>query len=118
MQNRALRKVRELSADTRHAMEGILGRSLQEDEAVSITTYKLAPRAKAREEASRHLLERIDKQPSESREFRKSKSTRQLMKPRTTCDTILNENHSRYGNSRSYECERLRDRPGVYSKLF
>jgi hypothetical protein len=42
-------------------MEGILGRSLRDDEAVSITTYKLAPRGKAREEASRHLLERIDK---------------------------------------------------------
>jgi hypothetical protein len=61
MQNGALRKVAELSADMRHAMEGILGRSLQEDEAVSITTYKLAPQGKAREEASGHLLKRIDK---------------------------------------------------------
>jgi putative heme iron utilization protein len=42
-------------------MEGILGRSLQEDEVVSITTYKLAPRGRAREEASTRLLERIDK---------------------------------------------------------
>ena len=61
MQNGALRKVTELSVDTRHAMEGILGRSLQEDEVVSITTYKSAPRGRAREEASTRLLERIDK---------------------------------------------------------
>jgi hypothetical protein len=61
MQNGALRRVTELSADTRHAMEGILGRPLQEDEAVSINTYKLAPQGKAREEASAHLLKRIDK---------------------------------------------------------
>jgi hypothetical protein len=61
MQNGALCKVAELSADTRHVMESILGRSLQEDEVVTINTYKLAPRGRAREETSRHLLERIDK---------------------------------------------------------
>jgi hypothetical protein len=61
MQNGALRRVTELSADTRHAIEDILGRSLRDHEVVSITTYRLAPQGKAREEASRHLLERIDK---------------------------------------------------------
>ena len=61
MQSGALRKVAELSADTRHAMESILGRSLQEDEAVAINTYKLAPTGRVREEASGRLLERIDK---------------------------------------------------------
>lgn len=61
MQNGALRKVTELSVDSRHAMESILGRSLHEDEAVSINVYKPAPSGRAREEASRRLLERIDK---------------------------------------------------------
>ena len=61
MQNGALRKVKELPPDTRRAMESILGRSLQEDEAISISVYKPAPTGHAREEASRRLLERIDK---------------------------------------------------------
>lgn len=61
MQDGALRKVADLPADARHAMEGMLGRSLREDEAVSINVYKPAPRGIAREEISRRLLERIDK---------------------------------------------------------
>lgn len=61
MQNGALRKVKELPADTRHAMESILGRSLHEDEAISVNVYRPAPTGAAREEASRRLLERIDK---------------------------------------------------------
>lgn len=42
-------------------MESILGRSLREDEAISINVYKPAPTGSSREEASRRLLERIDK---------------------------------------------------------
>ena len=61
MKDGALRKVSELPPDTRHAMENIIGRSLREDEAISIHVYKPAPRGKAREDASRRLLERIDK---------------------------------------------------------
>lgn len=61
MQTGALRRVTELSADTRHAMESILGRSLQEDEVISINTYKPASRGSAREEISHRLLERVDK---------------------------------------------------------
>jgi hypothetical protein len=61
MQDGALRKVNELSPDTRQAMESILGRSLREDEAISISVYKPAPTGYVREEASRRLLERIDK---------------------------------------------------------
>ena len=61
MQNGALRKVSELSADMRHAMESVLGRSLCEDEAIAITVYRPAPTGEAREQASRRLLERIDK---------------------------------------------------------
>lgn len=61
MPNGALRRVAELSLDTRHAMEGILGRALQEDEVIAINAYKPAPSGEAREEASRRLLERIDK---------------------------------------------------------
>jgi hypothetical protein len=60
MQNGALRKVTELAAETRNAMESLLGRSLQEDEAVSINVYKPAPTGQAREEISRRLLKRID----------------------------------------------------------
>ena len=58
--NGALRKVVELSPDTRHAMETILGRSLREDEAISISVYKPAPTGRAREDASRRLLDRVD----------------------------------------------------------
>ena len=61
MQNGALRKVTELAVDTRHAMEDIIGRSLEEDEAISINVYKPAPTGLARDEASRRLLARIDK---------------------------------------------------------
>jgi hypothetical protein len=61
MQNGALRKVTELSSDTRHAMESLLGRSLREDEAITINVYKPAPTGAARQQASQRLLERIDK---------------------------------------------------------
>jgi hypothetical protein len=61
MQNGALRRVGELSADARHAMEGLLGRPLREDEAVAVNVYKPAPSGAARDEASRRLRERIDK---------------------------------------------------------
>ena len=61
MQDGALRKVTELAAETRHAVERILGRSLREDEAISVNVYKPAPTGALREELSRRLLERIDK---------------------------------------------------------
>jgi len=61
MQNGALRKVAELSPDTRHAMENLLGRPLRDDEAVSVNIYKPAPTGAARTEASQRLRERIDK---------------------------------------------------------
>jgi hypothetical protein len=61
MQDGALRKVTEVPVDTRHAMENIIGRSLGEDEAISINVYKPAPTGQARDEASRRLLARIDK---------------------------------------------------------
>ncbi len=67
MQNGALRKVGELPTDTRQAMERIIGRSLGEDEAISINVYKPAPSGEAREEASRRLLERIDKTAQKAR---------------------------------------------------
>jgi len=41
-------------------MESVLGRSLEEDEAISISVYKPAPTGKARGEAARRLLDRID----------------------------------------------------------
>jgi hypothetical protein len=61
MQNGALRKVAELPPDTRRAMESILGRSLREDEAISINVYKPAPTGQVREEVTQRLLERVDK---------------------------------------------------------
>ena len=61
MHDGALRKVAELPHDMRLAMESIIGRSLLEDEMIAINVYKPAPTGEAREEASRRLLERIDK---------------------------------------------------------
>jgi hypothetical protein len=61
LENAVLRKVTELPADARHAMEHILGRSLREDESISINVYRPSPTGQARQEASRRLLERIDK---------------------------------------------------------
>jgi hypothetical protein len=61
MRDGALRKVTELSADARHAMESMLGRPLREDEAVSVNVYEPAPRGAVRQEISRRLRERIDK---------------------------------------------------------
>jgi hypothetical protein len=67
MDNGALRKVTELPTDARHAMEHLLGRSLREDEAISINVYKPAPTGPAREDASGRLLERIDKTAQRAR---------------------------------------------------
>ena len=67
MENGALRKVTELPADARNAMEHLLGRSLREDEAISINVYKPTPTGEAREEAARRLLERIDQTAQRAR---------------------------------------------------
>lgn len=67
MENAVLRKVTELPADARQAMEHILGRSLREDEAISINVYKPVPGGQARVETSRRLLERIDKTAQRAR---------------------------------------------------
>ena len=61
MQNGALRKVTELSSDVRIAMEGLIGRSLREDEAIAINVYNPAPSGEMRRQISRQLLERVDK---------------------------------------------------------
>jgi len=61
MRNGTLRKVVELSPDARRAMEAILGRSLRDEEAVSVSVYKPAPTGTAREEIALRLRERIDK---------------------------------------------------------
>ena len=61
MHDGALLKIAELSADTRHAVENILNRRLQDDEAIAITVYKPAPTGAARDEATRRLRERIDR---------------------------------------------------------
>ena len=60
MQNGALCKVAELPAEARHAVESLLGRSLQEDEAISINVYQPAPTGQAKEAASQRLFQRID----------------------------------------------------------
>lgn len=61
MENGALCRVAELSADARHVMEAMLGRPLRDDEAIAVNVYKPAPTGAARDEASRRLRERIDK---------------------------------------------------------
>jgi hypothetical protein len=60
--NSALRKARDLSPDVRNALESLLGRSLREEETVSVQTYPTheAPMSKEREEAWKRLLARID----------------------------------------------------------
>ena len=67
MQNGALHRVTELTPDTRHAMEIIIGRSLREDEAIAVNVFKPAPTGQAREEASRRLMERIDRTAQKAR---------------------------------------------------
>jgi hypothetical protein len=67
MQNGAMRKVADLSPDTRHAMESIIGRSLREDETVAVNVFKPAPSGQAREAASRRLMERIDRTAQKAR---------------------------------------------------
>jgi hypothetical protein len=58
-----LHKAGELSPPIKEAIESLLGRALQEDESVSIRTFraKNAPAGPARDEAYRRLLGRIDK---------------------------------------------------------
>ena len=62
MSNSALRKARDLSPNVRNALESLLGRSLLEEETVSVQTYPTheAPAGKEREEAWKRLLARID----------------------------------------------------------
>jgi hypothetical protein len=63
MSNSALRKARDLSPHVRDALESLLGRSLQEEETVSVQTFPTheAPTGRAREDAWSRLMERIDK---------------------------------------------------------
>ena len=97
MANGALHKVTELTSDTRHAMESVIGRSLREDEVITVNVFKPSPTGQARKEASRRLLDRID------RTAQKEKSTLRLMKRWIMFDIILNESHPRYRDSRSDE---------------
>jgi hypothetical protein len=59
--NDALCKVAELTAEAKQTIEVLLGRSLQENEAIRIHVYQPTPTREAREEASRRLLKRIDR---------------------------------------------------------
>jgi hypothetical protein len=68
MSHGALHKVTELTSDTRHAMEAVIGRSLQEDEVITVNVFKSAPTGRARDEASRRLLERVDRTARKARE--------------------------------------------------
>ena len=62
MSNSALRKARDLSPNVRNALESLLGRSLREEETVSIQTYPTheAPVGREKEEAWKRLMVRID----------------------------------------------------------
>jgi hypothetical protein len=70
MPNGALRKVTRLTPDIRHAVESIIGRFLQEDEVISVNVFKLASIGPARDEASRRLLERVDRTAQNARGIR------------------------------------------------
>jgi hypothetical protein len=83
-------------------MESILGRSLREDEDIAINVYKPAPLGKEREEASQRLLERIDKTAQKARGVPEDELEAAIW---IMFDTTLNENYTRYRDSRSYECE-------------
>ena len=67
MQNGAVLRVAELALDARHAMESIIGRPLQEDEAIAVNVFNPAPTGQARKEASWRLLERIDRTAQKAR---------------------------------------------------
>lgn len=51
MPDGAVRKVTELTPDTRHAMESVIGRSLREDEVITVNAFRPAPTGEVREEA-------------------------------------------------------------------
>ena len=61
MSNNALSKARDLPGQVRHALEVFLGRSLQEEETVSVQTFPTheAPTGEKREEAWKQLMDRI-----------------------------------------------------------
>jgi len=63
MQNIAIQRAFELSADVREAVEKTLGRALQEDEEVSIMALSPhpAPSGETRRVLARRLEERLDK---------------------------------------------------------
>ena len=63
MQNNALRKASDLEGPIRAAFESVLGRSLQDNETVSVHAYqpRPAPTGQTREEAYRRLLDSTDK---------------------------------------------------------
>jgi len=67
MSNGALHKVTDLKSDTRHAMEAVIGRSLQEDEVITVNVFKSAPTGQARDWASRRLLDRVDRTARKAR---------------------------------------------------
>jgi hypothetical protein len=66
MQDATLRKARELAAPVKAAIEGLLGRPLQDDEQVSVRAYRRhkAPRGDARRKAARRLEEHLERMAS------------------------------------------------------
>jgi hypothetical protein len=82
MSNNALRKARDLSPNVRDALEALLGRTLQEEETVSIQTYPTheAPTGKERDEAWKRLLDRIDRTAARVKDV-----------PETELDTLIDE---------------------------
>jgi hypothetical protein len=63
MGNVLIQKVRELRPGTRAALEAELGRSLRDDEEVSIMAFEphVAPKGKARKQAVRKLKEHLSR---------------------------------------------------------
>ena len=61
MQNAAINNARDLADPVKSAIETLLGRSLKDDEQVSVRTYRrhAAPRGEARQRAARRLQKHL-----------------------------------------------------------
>lgn len=101
------RKARELSPDQRQAVEGLLGRVLQEDENVSVVAFQgnviqAAPTGQARQEAYNRLRVRIDETALRAEgvsDFEINAAIDEAVE--FVRHQSLNEDHRRYGDPRA-----------------
>lgn len=74
MQNAAINMARDLPETVKAAIETLLGRSLKDDEQVSVRTFQLhaAPRGEARRRAARRLQKHLTRMGAKARHARRS----------------------------------------------